>query len=270
MKQRILTALLLAPLAIGLLLFAPTRWLLPIIAVILLGGVWEWTRLIGVRTLLVRALLLLPPVAIMAWLAQFGWPHLFPLVVLAGLLWWLIATVWMFFPHIGAKRTNGVRLWKYVVVLLMVVPAWSALALLHADPEHGPAWALFAVMIVWVADSGAYFAGTRWGGRKLAPSISPGKTWAGLWGGLAASLLLAVSMALIMSLDLRSTAGLLLATALAMLISVVGDLCESLIKRHAGAKDSGHLIPGHGGVLDRLDSLFAALPMFVVLKWSLL
>ncbi len=270
MKQRILTALLLAPLAISLLLFAPTRWLLPVIAMLLLAGVWEWTRLIGFRTHLARAILLLPPVAIMAWLAQFGWPQLFPLVVLAGVLWWLVATAWMFFPQIGAQRTNGVRLWKYGVVLLMVVPAWSALALLHAEPEHGPAWALFAVMIVWVADSGAYFAGTRWGGRKLAPNISPGKTWAGLWGGLVASLLLALAMALLMDLGLRGSAGLLLATAISMLISVVGDLCESLIKRHAGAKDSGHLIPGHGGVLDRLDSLFAALPMFVVLKWTLL
>lgn len=270
MKQRILTALILAPLAIGLLLYAPTRLLLPLVAALLLIGVWEWTRLIGFKTLFSRALLLLPPVALMAWLAQFGWPNLFPTAVLMGLLWWVGALVWLFFPQVGSRRTRGVRAWKYLIILFMVVPAWCALALLHAEPDHGPAWALFAVMIVWVADSGAYFAGSRWGQRKLAPKISPGKTWAGLWGGLATSLLLALMMALLMGFGVIETTSLLLATALTMLISVVGDLTESLIKRHAGAKDSGQLIPGHGGVLDRLDSLFAALPIFVVLQWTLL
>jgi phosphatidate cytidylyltransferase len=116
---------------------------------------------------------------------------------------------------------------------------------------------MYALLVVWLADSGAYFAGRAFGQRKLAPAVSPGKTWAGLWGGLAACAVLALVTAWLRQLPMLP---LLAVTAVAGLFSVVGDLTESLCKRYAGVKDSGNLIPGHGGVLDRFDSLLAALP----------
>ena len=125
---------------------------------------------------------------------------------------------------------------------------------------------MFALLIVWVADSGAYFAGVRFGKNKLAPRISPGKSWEGFFGGIAATVVLAVLSFSILGLAPASLPALLLLTVVTTLFSVAGDLFESLLKRHAGAKDSSHLIPGHGGMLDRVDSLLAALPVFMLGK----
>jgi phosphatidate cytidylyltransferase len=122
---------------------------------------------------------------------------------------------------------------------------------------RGNLWVLYALLIVWVADSGAYFVGRGWGVSRLAPRISPGKTWAGLWGGLLASALLAGVISVVFRLP---TVGLVTLTVVVAGYSVIGDLTESMCKRFAGIKDSGTLIPGHGGVLDRFDSLLAAAP----------
>jgi phosphatidate cytidylyltransferase len=125
---------------------------------------------------------------------------------------------------------------------------------------------LFVLLLIWAADTGAYFAGSRWGRRKLAPRISPGKSWEGLFGGLFLSLLIAAAAVPVLNLAWWQLPQLLMLVMVTVLVSIAGDLFESLMKRHAGAKDSSHLIPGHGGVLDRIDSLLAALPVFVLGK----
>jgi len=137
---------------------------------------------------------------------------------------------------------------------------------LHQLPDFGPRWALFAVMLVWAADTGAYFVGVRLGRRKLAPRISPNKSWEGFWGGLAGAGLIALLGFKLLGLTWGDLPALLLLTVVAAVMSVAGDLFESLLKRHSGQKDSGRLIPGHGGMLDRLDSILAALPVFMVGK----
>ncbi|MNE46814.1 Phosphatidate cytidylyltransferase [compost metagenome] len=123
------------------------------------------------------------------------------------------------------------------------------------------------MLLVWCADIGAYFSGKRFGRRKLAVQVSPGKSWEGLYGGLAASLALTLLVGLYRDWDARELVVALLGAALVVLISVVGDLTESMFKRQSGIKDSSNLLPGHGGVLDRIDSLTAAVPMFAVLLW---
>jgi phosphatidate cytidylyltransferase len=132
---------------------------------------------------------------------------------------------------------------------------------MRLDWEQGHLAVFYALLIVWLADSGAYFAGRQWGVTKLAPRVSPGKTWAGLWGGLAVCALLALGVATWRELPLLP---LLAVTLVVSLYSVVGDLTESMAKRFAGVKDSGSLIPGHGGVLDRFDSLLAAAPLLML------
>ena len=146
------------------------------------------------------------------------------------------------------------------------MPAWLALIMLHAEPARGHAWALFVLLLIWMADTAAYFTGKRYGTTKLSPRISPNKTRAGAWGALVGGAVLAVVAGWL--LDVRGVAlvalvGLALLTVVA---SIVGDLVESLLKRQANVKDSGTLFPGHGGLLDRLDSLFAAIPVFVAGK----
>ena len=266
MKQRVITALLLAPLVLAGILLLPTGALMAFVAAALLAGLWEWTRLIGFEGPMARSLILLGHAAAMAWLARFGWSALFPWVALAGTLWWLGALVWLHRPALIGTASRRNRLLKLGIGVLLVLPAWCAFALLHAD---GAVWALYALLLVWAADTFAFFAGRRFGGRKLAPAISPGKTWAGFWGGLFGVLVLALAMAPLLGVRLPELPGLLAVSLVTGLASVLGDLFESVIKRHAGAKDSGTLLPGHGGVLDRIDSLLAELPVLAILKaWS--
>lgn len=264
MRQRILTALILAPLAVAAVLWLPTGVFLVLAASLLLLGLWEWTRLIGLTGHARRAIVLVAHAGVLAWLAWRGWPHVFPWIALLGALWWCVAALWLRRMQFASDNTARNRWLKLLLGALMIVPAWCAAALLHGDRDNGPAWTLFALLLVWAADSGAWFVGSRVGGAKLAPQISPGKTWAGFWGGLGTVALVALIAVPVLNVGWNQAPALVLASVLTGLASVVGDLFESIIKRHAGAKDSGYLVPGHGGVLDRIDSVLAALPVFVI------
>jgi phosphatidate cytidylyltransferase len=151
---------------------------------------------------------------------------------------------------------------------LILVPAWGALVALHGQEPHGPAWVLFLAALVWLADIGAFFAGRRWGRRKLAVRVSPGKSWEGVAGGVLAALAGAAVAVVLAGEPLHQVPILFVLVVVTVAASVLGDLTESLFKREAGLKDSGGLLPGHGGVLDRIDSLLAAAPVFVLgLVW---
>jgi phosphatidate cytidylyltransferase len=174
-----------------------------------------------------------------------------------SLAWWILALVWTFFfptPIPGFVR--------WLSGMLVLVPLFLALVILY---NAAPELLLFALLIVWVADTGAYFAGKAMGRVKLAPAISPGKTWEGVIGGLLAVVVLTVLRSTWADTDLAVFIPFCLAVAA---ISIVGDLTVSMFKRTAGLKDSGSLFPGHGGVLDRIDSVAAAAPLFALgLGW---
>lgn len=267
-RQRITTALLLAPLPIAGVLWLPTPWLAAAVAAILIAGLWEWTSFAGIEDTLPRTLFLTANALLIVALVWGGGSSLFTLklVSLIGALWWGLVLLWLARPRFGSGDGQWQRSLKLLAGSLCIVPAWCALGWLHSEDALGPRWTLFALAICWAADSGAYFAGSRFGKRKLAPAISPGKTWEGLYGGLATSLLLAVLALPLLGLSWSDLPALAVLTLLTAAISVVGDLFESLMKRHSGMKDSGALFPGHGGLMDRLDSLLAALPVFVVGK----
>ena len=266
-RQRITTALVLAPLPILGILLLPTPWLAAFVAGALLAGLWEWTRLAGLEEPLPRAAVLTANALVIAALAWGAGPTLMPvkLVAMLGVAWWLAVLAWLARPSLAAADTPGARALKLLAGSLCIVPAWCAVAWLHAEPQ-GARWTLFAIALVWAADSGAYFAGSKFGRRKLAPAISPGKTWEGVIGGMVTAMVLAALALPLLGTSWPQLPALALLTALTAAISVVGDLFESLMKRHAGLKDSGTIFPGHGGVMDRIDSLLAALPVFVVGK----
>jgi phosphatidate cytidylyltransferase len=267
-RQRVTTALLLAPLPILGVLFLPTPWLAAAVAVLMLAGLWEWAAFAGVDEKLPRAGFISANALLMAALAWGSGPGLFPLMLgaLIGVLWWGAVLVWLWRPSFGSGDQHWAGSLKLLAGSLCVVPAWCALAWLHSQDPLGPRWALYALALVWAADSGAYFAGSRFGRRKLAPRISPGKSWEGVAGGVAGSMLLGALAFPLLGLGWTSLPALLLLTVLTAGISVVGDLFESLMKRHSGLKDSGAVLPGHGGLMDRLDSLLAALPVFAIGK----
>ena len=252
---RVLSALFIAAVLLLALLCLPARWSAVALSLILLGAAWEWSAFVARR--IVPRLMFLAALAALAalWWRLSASPAGLRAVLLGALWFWVLATTWL----IAGRATS--RALIALCGLLALSFAWVALLRMCLDWERGQHAVLYALLIVWVADSGAYFAGRRWGGAKLAPAVSPGKTWAGLWGGLAACALLALAVALWRHLPLLP---LLTVTLVTGVFSVVGDLTESLAKRFAGVKDSGRLIPGHGGVLDRFDSLLAAAPILML------
>jgi phosphatidate cytidylyltransferase len=276
-KTRVLAALIMAPLAIGGVLFLPTPWLMAISAVLFLLALWEWLRLADVEDTLARTILLACNLALMVALvwgsrsAHGGSFALLQLAIVIGVAWWLLALLWLKHYHFASDHDSHARAFKLLAGTLAVVPAWCALGVIHAGEPNGNYWLLLALMLVWAADTGAYFSGRyfggKWfGGRKLAPRISPNKTIEGLLGGIVLAMLVALGGALLIGVNEAQLPAIAGVAAVTVAFSVVGDLYESLLKRHVDIKDSGNLIPGHGGVLDRVDSVLAALPVFALGK----
>jgi phosphatidate cytidylyltransferase len=280
-RTRVLTALLIAPLAIAAVLLLPSPWMVALTAIVFLAALWEWFRLAGIDDTLSRGLLLLANLLMMAALVwaspgdSGGALVLFKLASVIGVIWWLLAMLWLKHPQFATSHDTRARMAKLAAGTLSVVPAWCALALIHAGDgvphalpwvPRGHPWLLLALMVVWAADTGAYFAGRRFGKRKLAPVISPNKTVEGMAGGVLAGVLVAVLLAPLAGATVAQLPLVALVALLAAVFSVFGDLFESLLKRQAGVKDSGALLPGHGGILDRIDGVLAALPVFAVGK----
>lgn len=260
LKTRILTALVLAPLFLWAILAWSTTALAVLFAVVVALGAWEWSRLIG----LVRPLAQGGYIASVVLLLGVAWWYLatrqplLPVFAVSG-IWWLGALIWL--ARYSAGKSAGLAAVPGILVgYLLLIPTWLGLVWLHAD--GGAYWLILLMLLVWGADVGAYFTGRRLGKRKLAPKVSPGKTWEGVAGGAVtalAAVLLLHAIAGQAALPLLVLAPIALATAM---FSVVGDLFESMAKRQRGMKDSSQLLPGHGGVLDRVDSLTAAAPLF--------
>jgi phosphatidate cytidylyltransferase len=279
-KTRVIAALIMAPLAIAAILLLSTPWLAALAAAVFLIGLWEWFRLAEIDDTLPRTVLLLLNLVLMVLLtwvsrASSGFsPALFQLIVLAGVAWWVLALLWLKFFHFASDHQTYGRVFKLAAGTLAIVPAWAALCLLHSNnfdsagfnDTRAHLWLLTALAVVWAADSGAYFAGRAFGKHKLAPRVSPNKTIEGLVGGVIAGVVVGVGFGLMAGVEVARLPALVAVTVLTVLFSVEGDLFESLLKRHVGAKDSGNLIPGHGGVLDRIDGVLAALPVFVLGK----
>ncbi|MGD8379854.1 MAG: CDP-archaeol synthase [Gammaproteobacteria bacterium] len=257
LRKRIWTAVVLIPLVVALILLAPSGWVALALAGVLLLGAWEWAALVGftgpanrgafvvlTAVVLVGVFLLQPDRTVITGI----------LVVAVG--WWLGMSAML--GQIAHRPPGWMRALAGVMTL---VPAWVALIMLHAGGPRGREFFLFLLLLVWAADIGAYLVGRLVGRHKLAPRVSPGKTWEGLAGGVAASGLVAIAGGVWFGLPLLKF--VILAVLIAT-FSVVGDLSESFFKRQAGLKDSGTLLPGHGGVLDRIDSLTAAAPLFLL------
>lgn len=263
--QRILTALILIPIAIAIILLPPTWLFALIVGMVFLGAQWEWTRLCNIRNATARVAMLLLSALIMGllWWGH-GTPGLWLAVLVAGVVWWLLGLLWLRRYTLAASPTHENMGLKLLVSLCVLIPAWVAATQLHADQPHGHWWVLLALCVVWAADIGAYFSGRAFGKRKLIPRVSPGKTRAGAVGALIVGTLVCVIGSWLLDVRGAMLVGMAVLGLMTVAASIVGDLVESLMKRHAELKDSGNLFPGHGGLLDRLDSVFAALPVFVL------
>jgi phosphatidate cytidylyltransferase len=268
LSARLVSAAILVPLVVAGVLCLPTAGIALALALVLGAALWEWGAMIPLVSSTARAIYALVVMLLIAiaWAAPLE-RIVAPLLMLAG-LWWLTSLFWLVNPGFGAQSTSAVRVLKGIAGVLVCLPCWTAFVALHGRGTQGPEFCLALLLLIWLADSGAYFAGRRWGRTKLAPVVSPGKTWEGVMGGIAASVVAVLVAGYWYSRSLPWTLTLAAVALLAVMFSIVGDLLESLMKRQAGLKDSGHLIPGHRGVLDRIDSLTAAAPVFLMgLLW---
>lgn len=265
LRTRVLTAVALLPVVLGLLFFAP-RWLWALFAALIaMLGCWEWSRLCGFPLLVQRAYVAASASLGAGLLALY---HFSPMGLYPGVaqaLLWIAAAFWIVAVPLWLKAQLRPSPWVLGLAgWIALWPMWVAIV----DLRDRSRWVLLAAaLLVWIADIAAYFAGRRFGKRKLAPAISPGKTWEGVYGALAGVAAYGIAL-LVWSSEAAPTAwwaqfivALLVLTA----VSVVGDLFESWMKRGAGVKDSSNLLPGHGGVLDRIDALCSTLPVAALL-----
>lgn len=259
LKQRVITALILIPLTVGLLFYLPPPAFCVLTGLIILMGAWEWSALAGIQRPFWRVIYLL--VVITMFFMVLAVPA--PLVLMLSFFWWLFAAgLVMLYPQgSGVWGKSGVV--RAVMGLFVLLPCWTALNYMRMQRD-GIYALLFLFVLIWGADSAAYFVGKQFGKNHLAPLVSPGKTWEGATGAMLFTFIVTVAVLWLCKTPFIVWPWALALSWITVAFSMLGDLFESMIKRLAGVKDSGRLLPGHGGLLDRIDSLTAAAPIFAL------
>lgn len=266
LKQRVVTAVVLTVLIFSAVLFFPALGFQLFIGVFWLIASWEWSRISGITKLPVQLLYSFFFFVLMFVVSRVPESHVY--LMLVSLVWWLYAFyLVMVYPRHSATWSS-----KPVMVLsglLVLLPSWVALMQLRLN-EHFVFLFLVLFLIVTSVDIGAFFTGRAFGKNKLAPDVSPNKTWEGFWGGVCLSMLMSVAVSLFLLTqnyldNVLAVIPIVLGCVFIAVLSVVGDLFESMCKRTRGIKDSGSILPGHGGILDRIDSVTAAVPVYILL-----
>lgn len=262
--SRVLTAAVLIPLVLLAIFKLSNPFFMVIWGAIILAGSWEWSNLSSLNSSSSRLSYVAFLAVLMMSLGFSLESVLFQEVILwVAFLWWTAISVSLFLiPERLLAIENKVGQ-KLLIGLVVLLPAWLALGSIHAM-ENGKAMVVYFLFLIWIADSGAYFAGRAFGKNKLAPKLSPGKTWEGVMGALGATALYACLFGIFSDSVEINLFAFVLISIITVSYSVCGDLFESLAKRKRGIKDSGSILPGHGGILDRIDSLLCAAPVFLL------
>ncbi len=259
LKQRVITGVaLIIVVLLGVLLLPSQLFAIASLVVFVSLGGWEWGKLVSLtgytKSLFVAGLL---GTALIAYLVKdLRWAF-----IVMGVIWWAIVLVLLATYEQGTYLYRDRKWLLRVAAFLVLIPAWIALVTLH---QHHPLLVLYLIFLVAITDSGAYFTGKAYGKNKLAPELSPGKTREGMFGGVAGAVVWSILGAFFFELPATDFLYFILLSLVVAFMSVSGDLFESLIKREAGQKDSGNVLPGHGGILDRVDGLIATLPLFTL------
>ena len=263
--QRIMTAVPLAVLAIWFVLTQSSDFLSYAFLFIMSIAAWEWSMLCGFNSPLIRI-----AYAVIIGLSIWGVNALLAnqilnvnLLMLVASVWWLLV-IYKMSTSDPAPVSNKPSIAKMLIGFISLVPPLFAMIYVH-DQQQGAYWLLYALSIVWVADTGAYFSGKRFGKNKLAPRLSPGKTREGFYGAVLATGLYSIAAGNLLGLSFIQLIELLIIGFFATVYSVAGDLFISMLKRERGVKDTGAILPGHGGILDRIDSVLSSAPLLALL-----
>jgi phosphatidate cytidylyltransferase len=258
LMKRILTAIILIPLILAGLFYLPPSWFCIVTGVISLGAAWEWSHLMELKSIAARLFYVVISAFVFSWILFIPVSAIF----VAAFIWWLVACLMVLtYPRRSAWWSKTI-IARGMMGLFVIAPCWAAINFMR-NQNDGIYALLFLLILICSADTAAYFTGRIWGKHKLAPLVSPGKTWEGFAGALIFSLLIVFVTLWLCSVPVSIWPWAILLSLVTVVFSIVGDLFESMIKRNAGVKDSGTILPGHGGLLDRIDSLTAAAPIFV-------
>jgi len=275
--KRIITASILASLLALAVFFLPSEFFSILIALITLGGAWEWTNLVGLQSLSKKLLFLL--LLFMPMLGVFFWTQLLEAIaisfdwteirtysgvlewfVVPPVLFWILAMVLIRNLPAEVLHMQVKPVYKLLVGWFVLLSVWMFFSRIRTF--YGSEMMMYFLLLIWAADIAAYFVGGKYGKTKLSPDISPGKTVEGMYGALIVGAVCGITLSLIYGFNILVASDFVLLSVLTVLISIYGDLFISILKRQRGVKDSGSLLPGHGGILDRIDSLVAASPFF--------
>ena len=272
LKSRVITALILLPLAVYGILFLSNSSFAAVVGLIILIGAYEWAGFAKFPSRLAKLALvvLVATIIYSLWLMNF--------VVSANVMNGVAAAFWLFALILVLGYPASANFWKdksliiAIMGIVLLTLTWYSLISLHAIEKlqfahssiSGPYLVLFLMILIWLADTGAYFSGKRFGKNKLAPSVSPGKSREGVYGGLLLAIIAAILFALWHHGSSQDYLNIISITIVTVVFSVIGDLMESMFKRQSSIKDSSNLLPGHGGILDRIDSVTAAGPVFFI------
>ena len=258
LRQRIVTAVVLAAVVVGGIVFLPVGAFALFVLVLAVPGLYEWATLSGLQGVVSKVAYTLGGAGLLV--LVWATPAVWPIVLAASALFWVLAAAFVVSFPAGRPIAAG-RAWLAVAGAPVFAGAWLGLVVLKQH-DFGHWFILWMFVLVWAADSGAYFAGRAFGRRRLAPRVSPGKTWEGAFGGTALAVVAAGAMA--WGLGWEPVSGWVVLAAGLAVAAIVGDLFESAVKRARDVKDSGGLLPGHGGALDRIDSTVAVAPVLAV------
>lgn len=261
LKKRIPTALVLISGAITAIFYLPLPLFIYLVGMITLWGAFEFSSLIGLQKNYWRYTYVVLVAILLALTTLYAPVYT---VLSAGIAWWVISVLLMISFPASQFLWGNHKLIKSLIGIFMLIPAWLAISIIRSHP-NGNAWIMALLLYIWGTDIGAYFYGSWFGKKKLLPKISPNKTWKGFLGGLLVTMLIIVILCSASPLSLNAWPKMLCLGLSASLFSTLGDLIESMLKRNAGVKDTGNFLPGHGGLLDRIDSLLSAAPIFAVL-----
>ena len=267
LKLRILTALFLIPLFVSGVLILDSTGFSVLMASVMAMAAWEWAFISGYKNIQLRVAYVLLVLFILLLVFIFHSSYIFYILTSVALVWWSCALI-LVFRYQKYERIEFLKPQVNLMIgLIVLIPACVSAVVLHAYEPDAINRVLFLFVLIWSADIAAYFSGRRWGKHKLCSKVSPGKSWEGVYGALASSVLMALIYAKWSHWQGVELFILMSICIITVLASILGDLLESLMKRINNVKDSGSILPGHGGVLDRIDSLTAALPVFLFSFW---
>lgn len=267
LKYRLLTAFLMGPLILWAIYAMPEKYFALFVLVLVSLGAWEWSAFAAWVKPLQRIIFSVINIILFVAVLFFQNNDLHLAIVSASLIWWAICIPLLLSFPFTKNNFLHTQVAKTVVGIILLLGTLVSMVLIRNNPAYGSGFVLYLILIIWFADSGAYFAGRSLGKNKLIPNVSPGKTWEGVAGAFVSTLIVSIVALNMLNIPSSQSIIFIIVTQVTVLYSIVGDLSESMFKRMANIKDSGHILPGHGGILDRIDSLMSGFPVFFAGLW---